>query len=613
MDKKNTTIGVLLLVAAVVSMILSAKYAPKPPAPLPLTPAPVETTATPAAAGATTPASPETAGVAAPATGSVSTPALGLAETVTLANDVLIVTLTNHGGAIDTVALKQHLALQGQPGLYTLNSVRAAPALSLTDFPGADRHTAYTLVSKSATEAVYRATTPTLEITRRYSLAKEAGRDDYHVRHETTFRNLTDAALVLPKAVFNLGTATPLNAADYGMYLNTGYGDGEDTHFIARSDLEGGGFLSWIGMKDGRPPAFIERPSAVTWATVKNQFFCMILTPDQPGSGVRAERVKLDPNAPVDDHRLYGVTGYAQFELKPLAAGASSTFGANYYAGPKEYKRLGNADIFKHGEEKVMQFDSFFFNKIFLSGFFAPLLLTIMNWVHGLVAHVSPTWAWGWAIVITTLGLKIVFLPLTLAASKSAKRMAKLQPHMQALREKYKDNPQKMQAETLRIFRENKVNPVGGCIPILITIPFFVGFFAMLQSASDLRFAEFLWVADLSAPDTIARVFGLPINIMPILMGATMIIQMKLTPMPSADPAQQTMFKIMPWMFTLFCYTFASGLALYSTINGLFTIGQQMIINRLPEPDLPINNPDGAKAKPAPGGMKNVTPKKGKK
>lgn len=608
MDKKNTTIGVLLLVAAVASMIFTAKYGPKPPAPLPVAPAPAETaTAQPAAA---TPAATGETSAPTSASASVSTPALGLAETVTLANDVMIVTLTNHGGAIDTVALKAHRAHQDHPGLYTLNSTQAAPALSLADFPGADRHTAYTLVSKTDTEAIYRATGATLEITRRYSLEPAPDRDAYQIRHETTFRNLTDQPQVLPKAVFNLGTAAPLNAADYGMYLNTGYGDGEDTHFITRSDLEGGGFLSWIGVKDGRPPAFIERPSAVTWATVKNQFFCMILTPDQPGSGVRAERVKLDPNAPADDKRLYGVTGYAQFELKPLAPDASSTFGASYYAGPKEYKRLGNADIFKHGEEKVMQFDSFFFNKIFLSGFFAPLLLTIMNWVHGIVAHVSPTWAWGWAIVITTLLLKIVFLPLTLAASRSAKRMAKLQPHMQALREKYKDNPQKMQAETLRIFKENKVNPVGGCIPILITIPFFVGFFAMLQSASDLRFAEFLWVADLSAPDTIARVLGLPINIMPILMGATMIFQMKLTPTPTADPAQQTMFKIMPWMFTLFCYTFAAGLALYSTINGLFTIGQQMIINRMPEPDLPINSPGGAK--PTPGGMKNVTPKKRK-
>lgn len=607
MDKKNTTIGVLLLLAAVASMYFSAKYGPKPPAPLPITPATTET----APAGSAAPAAPA---ATAPAAADVSAPALGLAEKVTIANDLIVVSLTNHGGAIDTVALKRHLAVQGQPGLYTLNAVQAAPALSLADFPGADRHTAYTLVSKTDTEAVYRATTPTLEITRRYSLAKVADHphDDYQIRHETTFRNLTDQVQVLPKAAFNLGTAGPLNGSDYGMYLNTGYADGEDTHFIARSDLEGGGFLAMIGVKDGRPPAFLERTAPITWASVKNQYFCMILTPDQPGTGLRTERVKLDPNAPADDKRFYGVTGWAQFELKPLAPGAAATFGADYYAGPKEYKRLGNGDIFKHGEEKVMQFDSFFFNKIFFSGFFAPLLLTIMTWIHDAMAHVSPGWAWGWAIVITTLLLKIVFLPLTLAASRSAKRMAKLQPHMQALREKYKDNPQKMQAETLRIFKENKVNPVGGCIPILITIPFFIGFFAMLQSASDLRFAEFLWVSDLSAPDTVARVLGLPINIMPLLMGATMIIQMRLTPTPTADPAQQTMFKIMPWIFTLFCYGFGAGLALYSTINGLFTIGQQMIINRMPEPDLPINNGGSAPKPGHHGGLKNVTPKKKK-
>lgn len=591
MDKKNTTIGVLLLLAAIASLFITSRFGANPSAPLP-------TSTPPAASGPATPtitgANPATP--AATATGPVSGAATGPAEKVTLANEFVIVTFTNHGGAIDSVALKKHLAVKGQPGLYTLNSTQAAPALSLTDFPGADRNTAYTLVAKTDTEVTYRATTESLEVTRTYSIAKAPNRDDYQLRHETTFRNLTDKPVVLPRAVFNLGTAAPLNAADYGMYLNAGYSDGEDTHFVARSDLEGGGFLSWIGVKDGRPPTHLDRPAAITWASVKNQFFSMILTPDQPGTGIRVERVKLDPLAPVDDHRLYGVTSYAQFDLKPLAAGASSTFGANYFAGPKEYKRLSNATVFKHGEDKVMQFDAFFFNKILFAGFFAPLLLTIMNWVHSFVPN------WGWSIVIMTLGLKIVFLPLTLAASRSGKRMAKLQPHMQALREKYKDNPQKMQAETIRIFRENKVNPVGGCIPILITIPFFVGFFAMLQSASDLRFAEFLWVKDLSAPDTVARVFGLPINIMPLLMGATMIFQMRLTPMPSADPAQQTMFKIMPWIFTFFCYTFGAGLALYSTINGLFTIAQQMVINRMPDPDLPIN----AGGTP---GVKNVTPK----
>jgi YidC/Oxa1 family membrane protein insertase len=416
-------------------------------------------------------------------------------------------------------------------------------------------------------------------------------------RSPTTFRNLTDKTLPLPRAIFNLGTASPLNESDYGLYLNSGYSDGKDATFIPRSDLEGGGFLAMVGAKDGTPPPYIERPASIAWASVKNQFFAMILTPDQPGTGVRIERVKVNSLAPDTDKRAYGITNYAQFEIKPLAPGASTTFGANFFAGPKEYRRLSNSDVFKHGEDKVMQFDSFFFNKIFFSGFFAPLLLTIMTWIHSCVHN------WGWSIILTTLILKTVFLPFTLAASRSSKRMAKLNPLMQAMREKYKDNPQKIQTETLRLFKENKVNPVGGCVPILITIPFFVGFYSMLQSASDLRFASFLWIHDLSAPDTVGHILGLPLNIMPLFMGATMIIQMRLTPTPTTDNAQATMMKIMPWIFTIFCYGFASGLALYSTINGLFTIGQQMVINRMPEPQLPSVGGEG---------LKNVTPKKKK-
>ena len=605
MDKKNFTIGALLVIGALASFYFSARLAP--PAPLPGKTAPVSQTP---GAPAETPV-PVNAVVPPPRSAADLTPAgapaaSAPAEYVTLANEFVEIRFTNRGGAIDRVGLKKYRAEQKRPALYTLNAIQAAPALSLADFPGADYHTAYALVSQTASEVVYRAVTDGLEITRRYSLAKAAGQDDYQIRHETIFRNLTDKVLPLPRAVFNVGTAAPLNDNDLGLYLTTGYSDGKDANFIKRSDLEGGGLLAMVGMKDGTAPPFIQQPATVAWASVKNQFFTMILTPDQPGTGVRVERVKLFPQAPAEDRKAYGITGYAQFELKPLAAGASATFGASYFAGPKEYKRLSNADIFKHGEVKVMQFDSYFFNKIFFSGFFAPLLLTIMTWVHSIVPN------WGWAIVITTLILKIVFLPATLAASRSAKRMAKLNPHMQAMREKYKDNPQKIQTETLRLFKENKVNPLGGCLPILITIPFFIGFFSMLQSASELRFASFLWAADLSAPDTVAHVFGFPLNIMPILMGATTIIQMRLTPTPTTDNAQATMMKIMPWMMMIFFYNFAAGLALYSTINGLFTIGQQLVINRMPEPHLPgVHGPASPAA--GPGAMKNVTPPKKKK
>ena len=228
-----------------------------------------------------------------------------------------------------------------------------------------------------------------------------------------------------------------------------------------------------------------------------------------------------------------------------------------------------------------------------------------MNFTHGFAGN------WGVAIVLMTLLLKVVSLPFTLAASKSAKRMAKMQPALQALREKYKDNPQKQQQATMEVFKARKINPVGGCIPILITFPLFIGFFAMLQCTAELRLQPFLWAQDLAAPDTVGHLFGipwLPINIMPILMGATMVFQMRLTPTPSVDNMQMKMMKFMPYIFMLFCYGFSCALALYSTINGLFTIGQQMVINRMKDPE------EVAVATPGPGGkpIKNVTPPKKK-
>jgi YidC/Oxa1 family membrane protein insertase len=595
MDKKNTTIGVLLIVAAVVSMYFSARLAPQP-APRPAvetapTTSPVAQNAAPVAGPAS---SPQDAALAAPA----AQPAAP-AEFATLQNDFVAVRFTTAGGAIDTVELKKHDAVLGKPENYILNQLHAAPALSFVDFPGADKDARYELVSQSAREIVYRAKVgDQLEVTRRYTLLGDGKGDPYQLRHETVFRNLGDKPLTLPRGAVNIGTAAPINAEDYGLYLNVGYYNGDSFEHFERSKLEGGGFLSTFGFGSKVDLPFLDSPGTVQWASVKNQFFTSILTLDQPGTGIRTERVKVYPLAPVTDHRAYGVTGTTYFDLKPLAAGATSTWSATYYAGPKEYRRLADTDNFKHNEDLAMQFGFF--------GFFSKLLLTIMTWVHTTMGGEKFAWGWGWAIVITTLILKIVFVPFTLAASRTSKRMAKLAPMMTELREKYKDDPRKAQEGMLKLYQEYKVNPLGGCIPILITIPFFIGFFSMLQSASELRFAAFLWAPDLSAPDTILRVWGLPLNIMPLLMGATMIIQMRLTPTPTTDPVQQTMFKIMPWMFTLFCYNFSCALALYSTINGLFTIGQQVVINRMPEPEL-----EKRELKPkAAGGMKNVTPKK---
>jgi YidC/Oxa1 family membrane protein insertase len=601
MDKKNLIIGVALLLAAFVSMYFSSQSVPpRPVAPTQTAPtatgtAPLTSTGT---TGTITPSIAPPTEITALAKGPEG------AQVDLLVNNYVEVRLSNFGGAIREVALRKFEESLGSKARFTFNNSRTNPILGITALPGLGYETGFSVVSKRSKEIVYRAIfEDRIEVTRRYFLpdGSEPGTDPYQLRHETTFRNLTDQTLPLPRIALSLGTASPIDDTVYGQHLDTGYSDGEDQKFIEHTKLQGGGFLAMLGMGSKEPTPFITNSAAVTWTSLSNQFFTSILTPDQPGVGLTTRRVPVTPFASSPDRPNFGLSAETLFDVPSLPPQGSATISMSLYVGPKEYHRLSNGDIFKADQDKVMNFGFF--------KFFSQILLTMMTWVHGWMEGLSPKWAWGWAIVITTLILKTVFLPLTLAASRSGKRMQKIQPEMKELKEKFKDNPQKMQAATMELFKKHKVNPLGGCIPILLTMPFFFGFFIMLRSAAELRFESFLWASDLSTPDTVAHIFGVPLNIMPILMGATMIFQMRLTPMPTVDNAQAKIFKFMPWMFTLFCYNFSCALALYSTINGLFTIGQQLIINRMKDPV------DIVPAVPAPTGnkkVKNVTPKKKK-
>lgn len=607
MDKKNTTIGIVLLLAAFGSMFLGRYLSPNPSGTSqPTVNQPAVANQGPEAAApvaAATPSNPSGTPTPTGVFADISRDAANGTVT-TLENEFVIVRLTNSGGAIRDVAFKKYAAEKGSPEPFVFNALHSDPMLAFVDFPGLDRTTPFEVVSSNRSEVVYRATLDNrLEVTRRYQIVAQPddSHDPYVVQHETTFRNTSDQPFTLPRIALSLGTAAPTHAKDLGIQLTTGYSTGEDQEFFARAELEGGnGFL---GIGASLPKPFVATGGPLVWASISNQFFAAILTPDTPAAGMVSRRVKLFPSLPEDERNAYGLTSTAQFDVAPVAANAETKLAAAFYVGPKEYRRLANGDVFKADQDKVMQFGFF--------KFFSQILLTLMTWVHSWFPGGS--WSWGWAIVITTLILKTIFVPFTLAASKSAKRMAKIQPEMQAIREKFKDNPQKLQAATMELFKKHKVNPVGGCFPILITIPFFIGFFQMLQSTAELRFQPFLWATDLSAPDTIAHVFGLPINIMPILMGATMVIQMQLTPTPSMDNAQAKMMKVMPYIFTLFCYTFSCALALYSTVNGIFTIGQQLVINRMKDAPGPVGAGTAA-ASTAAGlkPMKNVTPKKKK-
>ena len=612
MDKKNMIIGVALLIAAFASMMLTPTAAPPPAAPAPAT-ATQSAPATTAPATTTTYSDPNTTAPRPPSRtteiSAIKKNAVG-AKVDLLANNFVEIRLSNYGGAVKEVALRKFAETLGSTQRFIMNREHIDPLLGIVSLPGLGKETAFDIVSQSAREVVYRAVFENrVEVTRRYALpdTSQPGTDPYQIRHETTFRNLTDQTLALPQIGLSLGTTSAINDTIYGQQLNTGYFNGEDAEFIEHTDFKGG-MLSGIGVGARNPDLPIIKRESIVWTSLSNQFFTIVLTPDQPATGLSSHRVSVEPRPTTPDRPNYGMSTETQFDLQALPPGGLVTLGMKLYVGPKEYKRLSNVDTFRNSEDEVINFSPNIFSKMFLSGFFAPLLITIMTWVHGWMEGISPNWAWGWAVVITTLILKTVFLPLTLIAAKSGKRMQKIQPEMKELREKFKDNPQKMQAATMELFKKHRVNPMGGCIPILLTMPFFIAFFTMLYSAAELRFEAFLWAKDLTSPDTVTRIFGLPLNIMPLMMGATMIFQMRLTPQPTVDNAQAKIFKFMPWIFTAICYNFSCALALYSTVNGLFTIGQQLVINRMkddPLPPAPVATKGNKK-------VKNVTPKKRK-
>ena len=197
------------------------------------------------------------------------------------------------------------------------------------------------------------------------------------------------------------------------------------------------------------------------------------------------------------------------------------------------------------------------------------------------------------------------------------KRMQTLQPQMNALREKYKDDPVKLNRKMMEFMKENKVNPLGGCLPMLLQFPVFIGFFTMVRSAIELRGASFLWTCDLSHPDTLFIIpglgfipfigisgVGLPFNGLPLLMGATMLWQARLTPVsPGMDPSQQKIMKYMPLMFLFLLYNYSAGLTLYWTVQNLLTIAQMKLTRSK-------NDPATTPVVPGKGG--NVLPPKKK-
>jgi YidC/Oxa1 family membrane protein insertase len=204
----------------------------------------------------------------------------------------------------------------------------------------------------------------------------------------------------------------------------------------------------------------------------------------------------------------------------------------------------------------------------FYSGFFGYLLWWGLNAFYGIIP------SYGVAILLVTVVLKIAFWPIQAKSMASMKQMAQFQPQVAKLREKYKDDPQRLNAETMKLYKEHKINPLAGCLPMLVQLPVLMAFYKVLISDIGTRGVSFLWIKDLAQPDTIFTVAGFGFNPLPLIMTGSMIWQQKLTPQ-TGDPQQAKMMMFMPLIMLLFFYNTASGLTLYWTVQQLLSILQQ--------------------------------------
>lgn len=300
---------------------------------------------------------------------------------------------------------------------------------------------------------------------------------------------------------------------------------------------------------------------AIDFADLSIPYFMGAMVPlDQPGTGAAKRSVRGEVNDGVMQAVLVS-------QPLPLAAGQEVTLDYLVFYGPRDLKVL---EPLGHNLAAAVDFGWF--------DIIAKPMLAALNFIYDFLPN------YGVAIIIITILIKFLFWPLTRKSYRSMKEMQKVQPQVAKIREKYKGDKQKMQQEIMQLYKAYKVNPMGGCLPMVVQIPVFIAFYKVLGASIELRHAPFLlWINDLAAPDRLFPDLGIPyvggLPVMTLLMGASMFVQQKMSP-TTGDPTQAKMMMLMPVVFTFLFINFPSGLVLYWLVNNLLSIGQQWMVNR---------------------------------
>jgi YidC/Oxa1 family membrane protein insertase len=603
-DRKTWIVLALCGVLIALNLHLSSKNKPAPEKPAPIA---------------------EAAEQAEPAGLSVETPPPPTNEKlVVLENDEVAFTLSTIGGGIKHAEFKHQKNVGDLTSNVRINRHGAGPIAGFVDSRENLDNSPFSYREDQSTPgktAVFIAKLPTGIIAKKtFSLeTSDIPGADYFINLTLSLENTTTANFDLSEYGLFLGSAAPLYLKERPTHTGFFWYEGGEMHFKDATKFTGGWFSS------DKTILTSEAGDEIAYAGVTDQFFTTVVRPNKAAATLvwgKPNQVVLKPN----EKAVTAVRAALSLPSISLSPGSPITLEYSIFTGPKAntmLRKLDNTEGAGKGWGDVMQYGFFWW--------VSRPLNWLLNFLHTGIDNISTTQSWGLSIICLTLIVRTLIWPLHAKSTHSMKRMSKLQPKMKELKEKYADDPNKLNTEMMGLYRKYGINPLGGCLPMLIQIPIFFGFFRMLDYAVELRNQPFLWVADLSQPDTLTNLAGIPINILPIVMAATSAIQMAMMP-KTGDKMQQRIMMMMPLMFFFFCYNYASALALYWTTQNIFSIGQTYLMSKIPEPELVARKDGGKKswvqrmadrqaemqkgrkAKAKSGGdMRNVTPDAPKK
>lgn len=453
--------------------------------------------------------------------------------------DAYILTFSNIGGAIKKIRLKNFKASGSNENLDLVNLTNPAEYLlnisSVTN-PGIDSAVYSSQVSENL--VTYTLRTGDLEITKKFILHKSR----YGIELNISVRNISGASKQFNYRIIGGAGISETN--------------NQDKRFVeVTADING----KALGFKKPKPGQRVVNVGIVGWSDLKNKYFSLVLKPFAPTKsqfysedkhnglvmGIDAETITIPSNSFIDNKFILYAGPSSIPVLKELGCGLEATVNYGFFGG------------------------------------ISKAMLAVMGFFY----HI--TRSWGFSIILLSIFLNIILFPLTVKSFKSMQKMQELHPQMEQLKKQYKDSPDKLNKAIMELYKKYKINPLSGCLPILLQMPIFIALYSALMKSIELRNASFFWIKDLSSPDAVRLPFTLPlignsINILPLIMVAAMVVQQKISTTtmgsavtPEQKEQQKMMLIIMPIVFGFIFYSMPSGLVLYWVVNTLLTITEQ--------------------------------------